>query len=75
MLSRNLYPGERDVFATCLMDAAKAVDHQFVNQMKSTEGHIIVRVQPGGGEFRVMVTDNSNDEDSVKAEFGPYACG
>ena len=49
MLSRNLYPGERDVFATCLMDAAKAVDHQFVNQVKSTDGHVIVRVRDGRG--------------------------
>lgn len=74
MLSQKLYPGDRDVFATCMMDAAKQVDRQFVGQVKSTDGHILVRVAPGGGEFRVIVTDNNDDEDRVKAQFGPWTC-
>jgi hypothetical protein len=57
-----------------MMNAAKAVNHQFVGQLKSTDGHVIVRVAPGGGEFRVIVTDNTDDEARVKAEYGPWAC-
>jgi hypothetical protein len=38
------------------------------------EGNIIVRVSPGGEDFRVIVTDNSDDSDRVKMVAGPYTC-
>lgn len=75
MVSRNLYPDDRDVLATCMMEAAKAVNHQFVGQVRSTDGHIIVRVAPGGAEFRVVVNANDDDADRSKAENGPWPCG
>jgi hypothetical protein len=72
MLSQRLYKGERDIFATNVMAANKLVNNQFTSKLKSLEGHIVVRVAPGGGEFRVIVCDNADDSDRVKAVFGPY---
>lgn len=74
MLSRRLYAGDRDVFATNVMPANRIVNNQFISKLKSLEGHVIVRVAPGGGEFRVIVCDNADDSDRVKAVFGPYIC-
>jgi beta-lactamase superfamily II metal-dependent hydrolase len=74
MLSRQLYPGDRDVYETCSMEANRLVNHQFIGQVKSLEGQVIVRVAPGGDEFRVIVTDNSDDEDRVKMVAGPFSC-
>jgi beta-lactamase superfamily II metal-dependent hydrolase len=72
MLSERLYPGPRDVFATSLMAANRAVNNQFASKLKSVEGHVVVRVAPGGGDFRVEVVDNSDDSGRITGSFGPY---
>lgn len=74
MLSRQLYPGDRDVYATCVMEANRMVNNQFLPKLRSMEGHVIVRVAPGGDEFRVVVTDNADDSDRIKLVAGPYRC-
>jgi hypothetical protein len=74
MLSRQLYPGDRDVYATCLMEANRMVNNQFIPKLKSLEGNVIVRVAQGGDEFRVIVTDNADDTDRIKLMSGAYRC-
>jgi hypothetical protein len=72
MLSKRLYSADRDVFATNIMPANRSVNHQFISQLKSLNGHIVVRVEPGGSEFRVIICDNADDSGRVTAVFGPY---
>jgi len=74
MLSQHIYDGDREVYATCVMEANRAVNNQFIGKLKSTEGHIIVRVAPGGEQFQVIVTDNSNDSDTIKLISSPHRC-
>jgi Predicted hydrolase (metallo-beta-lactamase superfamily) len=74
MLSPQLYPGPRDVFATDLMPATVLMNQRFRAGMSSFSGHVVVRVAPGGEEFRIYVTDNTDENDTVTAEFGPYRC-
>ena len=74
MLSPQLYPGPRDVFATDLMPATALMNNRFRGGMSSSSGHVVVRVAPGGEEFRIYVTDSTNENDTVIAEFGPYGC-
>lgn len=74
MFSRKLYPGDRDVFATCTTEANKVYNGQFNSKMKSMDGHVVVRVAPGGETFQIVVTDNGDDTDRVKLVSGPYHC-
>ena len=74
MLSHQLYSGDRDVFATCIMQENRIVNNQFISKIKSMDGNIIVRVSPGGGDFRVIVTDNLDDSDRIKIVAGPHSC-
>jgi len=74
MFSHNLYRGDRDVFATCTMEENRVFNSQFNSKMKSMDGHIVVRVAPGGETFKIVVTDNSDDSDRVKLITGPYRC-
>jgi hypothetical protein len=74
MLSQRLYKGDRDVYATDVMPANQIVNNQFISKLKSLDGHVIVRVAPSGGEFWVIVCDNTDDSDRVKAVLGPYPC-
>jgi len=72
MLSERLYGGARDVFATDLLPATALMNERFMSKVASSSGHVVVRVEPGGDEFRVYVTRNEDESDSVKASFGPY---
>ena len=74
MFSRKHYPGDRDVFATCTMVENRLFNSQFNSKMKSMDGHVVVRVAPGGDTFQIVVTDNSDDSDRVKVVSGPYRC-
>ncbi len=74
MLSTRLYAGGRDLFATCVMEPNRLVNNQWIGKLKSLEGHIIVRVAPGGDQFHVLVTENTDDSDRIKLITGPYRC-
>ena len=68
-----LYEGPRDLFTTNMLDANKYVigtliDHSY----KSLQGHIVVRVLPGGKEYYVIILDDSREDMPVKDVFGPY---
>ena len=68
-----LYDGPRDLFATNMMEANKLVIGDLVDKSyKSMQGHILVRVLPGGKTYYVIILDDSNTERLVKAVFGPY---
>jgi len=73
LLSRRLYPGDRDIFTTNLMQATRIVIGSALDRLKSSQGHIVVRVAPGGGSYRVIILDDSGENcKKVKAVFGPY---
>lgn len=74
MLSERLYSGPRDVFATDLMPATQLNNRRFMAKVKSVSGHVVIRVAPGGESFRVFVTDNRDEMDTVKSVSGPYQC-
>lgn len=59
LLSKRLYPYERDVYATNLHPAAKIVTGKLVDKLKSTQGHIMIRVEKGGDQYYVYVLDDS----------------
>lgn len=73
MLTARLYPGSHDVFVTTLREPTKASIGSRVDQLKAQHGHIVVRVAPGGDQYRVYVLDDTTEQANVVAVFGPYA--
>ena len=71
--STRLYPGPREVFATDLHPGVRAVING-IEKLASNRGHIVLRVSPGGEEFRVIIVDDSNEDHEVLKIFGPYEC-
>lgn len=68
-----LYTARRDLFATNMMEANELVIGPLVQQSyKSLQGHILVRVLPGGKTYYVIILDDSKPGNTVKAVFGPY---
>jgi hypothetical protein len=80
-----VYPGPRDVFMTNWLwpgrrehmttlygeaDAAWLVEQ--IDRIAANQGHILVRVDPGGGSYRVIVIDDSREDGAVLSVHGPY---
>jgi beta-lactamase superfamily II metal-dependent hydrolase len=72
MLSTRLYPGERDVLATNMSQANKDVIGPLLDRLLSDQGHIVIRVEPGGVTYRALVLEDSDESMRVKAVHGPY---
>lgn len=63
----------RDIFATNIHQETKVtMGPWFTNAYKSMEGHIFIRVSPGGGEYFVYILDDNEDFLKVKNKYGPY---
>jgi hypothetical protein len=84
--SEQLYPGPRDVFSTNGMWDGRAehiittfgeeIGRRHLENLKklaASQGHIVVRVAPGGESYAVIVVDDSDESRRVKSLHGPYA--
>ncbi|HMR20277.1 MAG TPA: hypothetical protein PKA53_13320, partial [Sphingobacterium sp.] len=60
------------IFSTNLTEANKPRLGDNLSKFKSMQGHIVVRINPGGDEYYVYVLDDSNEEYKVTDVFGPY---
>jgi len=72
LYSTRLYPGPRDVFATNMIEANRIVIGPMLDRLASAQGHVVVRVAPGGARYRVIVLDDAAETYAVKAVHGPY---
>ncbi len=71
--SEHLYPGPRDLFATNMLEANKNVIGPALEKAyQSTEGHIVLRVMPGGHEYYMIILNDNNETHEVTGVFGPY---
>ncbi len=74
MMSSWTYQEPRDVFATNMMEETRVVIGERIDSMKSQQGHIVIRVSPGGGTFMIYVLDDSAESFAIKSVHGPYKC-
>ena len=69
-----LYKAKRDLFATNFMEANQLVIGPLVERSyRSMQGHIVVRVLPGGKTYYVIIVDDNVEKGNVKAVYGPYS--
>lgn len=76
LTSRATNPYPHDMFATNMLEANKLViGPALENAYKSTSGHIVIRVAPGGESYNIFVLDSFKKGQQVKGSFGPYVAG
>jgi beta-lactamase superfamily II metal-dependent hydrolase len=73
MASHEYYPGPRDVFSTGMSPETRIAIGPIMDRIyKSYEGHVVVRIAPGGMTYEVFVLDDKDTQRKVIAYFGPY---
>lgn len=66
-------PGKDFYFTSVHPDAVR--DNKTVfDRCKAVDGHIVIRVAPGGGQFMVYVLGASDSGYKIKSINGPYVC-
>ncbi len=70
--STALYPGERDIFSTVMLQANKDVIGNRLGTYKSQQGHIVVRIYNGGAEYGIYVLNDRSEKREVLGKYGPY---
>jgi hypothetical protein len=55
-----------------MMEATRMVIGRDADRLKSDQGHILVRVEPGGAQYRVIILDNRAESFMIKAVHGAY---
>lgn len=72
MLSKRLYSGERNVIGTNMPQANYDVIGPLLEELLSDQGHIVFRVAPGGGSYRLMILEDEDESMRVKSTHGPF---
>jgi hypothetical protein len=75
LMNSRLPPTPRYVYATDMRDATKIVIGQRATRLAGPTGHIIVRVEKGGGRYWVITTDATDERDIVTSVRGPFVSG
>ena len=83
--SERIYPGPRDIFTTNGLWEGKK-EHMIVfygeevalrhvedlQKLTANQGHIVIRVAPGGGGSRVYALDDTQESFRIRSLHGPY---
>ena len=75
MLSKRVYPEERDIFITVFRTETQATIGARATQVASSHGHVVVRVEPGGARYWVVVLDDTAETYKILSVHGPYTAG
>ena len=73
LFSKDLYPGDRFVFATSMTPEALLTTERFSSSLSSSDGHVVIRVPAGGRDFSVYIINARDESDTVVKRFGPFA--
>ncbi|WP_234573610.1 ComEC/Rec2 family competence protein [Rhodohalobacter sp. 614A] len=62
------------IFSTNMTDANKSRLGDNIHRLKGLQGHVVVRVNPGGDEYYVYVLNDSDEKNyRVEKVYGPYS--
>jgi beta-lactamase superfamily II metal-dependent hydrolase len=68
--STDIYPGERDIFTNFLSPANNLVlGRRGTGSFKTTSGHIVVRVKPGGDEYDIYVLNDRTPGKEILSQY------
>lgn len=68
--SKDIYPGERDLFTNYLHQSnITVIGKRAVESYKSISGHIVVRVYPKGEKYDVFILDDKTEQREVIAQY------
>lgn len=70
----NTYSWEKDIYLTKSWDAKMEANKELFSKVKAYGGHIVIRVAPGGGSFRVYMLKDTDFSFEILSVSDEYTC-
>jgi hypothetical protein len=67
-----MWPGRREHMVKLYGEPETVWLIEQFGKMAGTQGHVVVRVDPGGGSYRVIVVDDRQPGGAVLSIHGPF---
>ncbi len=74
ILSEELYSGPKYLYFTNIPQRQQDIHPEVYSRAAGMNGHVVIRVMPGGEEFYVYLLDDSDFEYRVLSVDGPFKC-
>lgn len=76
LISKEILKEPCDLFMTSLVASTRDIlgSENIDRHFKSYQGHVVIRVEPGGKQFQVFVLNDQSEDRILLASFGPYPC-
>jgi beta-lactamase superfamily II metal-dependent hydrolase len=75
LTSQDLYPGKRDIFPTFIPEITRAyLGESDLKKLTGNGGHVVIKVEPGGKQFRVILLETKDESFIIRSVYGPYQC-
>ncbi len=70
--SRSDYDGERYMFFTNIDQSIQDTDPELYRQAAGINGHVVIRVDPGGESYSVYMLDDTDFQYKITKTYGPF---
>jgi len=75
MNSKELYPGDRLIIPTNIPELTKEyIGEANVKKLTGDGGHVVVKVNPGGTEYKIYLLATNDESMKIKSVYGPFEC-
>jgi hypothetical protein len=72
-MTNSEWPGRREHMVKLFGEPETVWLQERIAQVAARQGHVIVRVEPGGARYRIIVLDDSVAPGRVRSVHGPFA--
>lgn len=74
ILSDDVYPGAKYLYFTNIGPQQQAAHADVYSRVAGMNGHVVIRVMPGGHDFYVIMLDDTDFNYTIKSIDGPFKC-
>lgn len=75
MANKSINPNLQHIIPLNIPDLSSAyLGEDQVNKLTGEGGHVVVKVKPGGDEYRVYLISETDESFNVKSVYGPFKC-
>ena len=75
MTNKMLNPNLEHIIPTAVPEISKTyIGEENVKKLTGNGGHVVIKVEPGGDNYRVYLLNETDESFTVKSAYGPFVC-
>jgi beta-lactamase superfamily II metal-dependent hydrolase len=75
MANKSINPNLKHIIPTNIPELSRAyLGEDQVRKMSGEGGHVVIKVDPGGDTYSIILLDSNNESMRIKSAYGPFQC-